>query len=92
MSNRRAGNLLLLTATPHHGDDDRFSHFIRLLDPDIFPEPHRVGEKATEIRRDILSLGAIQLLASGESKLKEDAQTLNPLDHERVVQGRAIGR
>ncbi len=36
-----AGHVLLLTATPHHGDDDRFAHFIRLLDPDLFPEPHR---------------------------------------------------
>ena len=31
---------LLLTATPHHGDDDRFAHFIRLIDSDLFPEPH----------------------------------------------------
>lgn len=37
-------NMLLLTATPHHGDDDRFAHFIRLIDPDLFPEPHRLGE------------------------------------------------
>jgi hypothetical protein len=50
-------NMLLLTATPHHGDDDRFAHFIRLIDPDLFPEPHRVGDKAREIRRDILQLG-----------------------------------
>src|SRR5579862_8587413 len=52
-----AGHVVLLTATPHHGDDDRFAHFIRLLDPDLFPEPHRVGPKAGEIRRDILRLG-----------------------------------
>jgi hypothetical protein len=52
-----ADHLLLLTATPHHGDDDRFAHFIRLLDADLFPEPHRVGEQAREIRRDILRLG-----------------------------------
>ena len=39
-----ADHVLLLTATPHHGDDDRFSHFIRLLDPDLFPERHRVGD------------------------------------------------
>ena len=50
-------NLLLLTATPHHGDDDRFAHFIRLLDRDLFPEPHRFGEAASHIRRDILKLG-----------------------------------
>ncbi len=50
-------SLLLLTATPHHGDDDRFAHFIRLLDGDLFPEPHRFGEAAGDIRRDILKLG-----------------------------------
>jgi hypothetical protein len=50
-------HLLLLTATPHHGDDDRFAHFIRLIDSDLFPERHRVGNQATEIRRDILRLG-----------------------------------
>ena len=50
-------SLLLLTATPHHGDDDRFAHFIRLLDRDLFPEPHRLGEAAGRIRRDILKLG-----------------------------------
>src|SRR5207253_4229870 len=52
-----ADHLLLLTATPHHGDDDRFGHFVRLIDLDLFPEPTRVGEHAGEIRRDILSLG-----------------------------------
>jgi superfamily II DNA or RNA helicase len=52
-----AGHVVLLTATPHHGDDDRFAHFIRLLDPDLFPEPHRLAGKAGEIRRDILRLG-----------------------------------
>lgn len=50
-------NLLLLTATPHHGDDDRFAHFIRLLDRDLFPEPHRFGDASGRIRRDILKLG-----------------------------------
>ncbi len=50
-------NLLLMTATPHHGDDDRFAHFIRLLDRDLFPEPHRFGEEASRIRRDVLKLG-----------------------------------
>ena len=49
-------NMLLLTATPHHGDDDRFAHFMRLLDPDLFPEP-QASAKAAEIRRDILRLG-----------------------------------
>src|SRR2546430_7046911 len=31
---RRAERLLLLTATPHSGDPDRFTHFLALLDPD----------------------------------------------------------
>src|SRR5262249_58403576 len=44
-----ADHVVLLTATPHHGDDDRFAHFIRLIDPDIFPEPHRPGEAAMAI-------------------------------------------
>ncbi|MFI5455720.1 MAG: hypothetical protein ACHRXM_09745 [Isosphaerales bacterium] len=26
-----ADHVLLLTATPHHGDDDRFAHFVRLI-------------------------------------------------------------
>ncbi len=50
-------NLLLLTATPHHGDDDRFAHFMRLIDRDLFPAPHRCREKAGQLRRDILRLG-----------------------------------
>jgi superfamily II DNA or RNA helicase len=60
LAERLAANtdhLLLLTATPHHGDDDRFAHFIRLIDSDLFPEPSRVGNQASEIRRDILRLG-----------------------------------
>ncbi len=51
-------NLLLMTATPHHGDDDRFAHFIRLLDRDLFPAPHRFRDEAGRIRRDVLKLGA----------------------------------
>jgi len=70
-----ADNLLLLTATPHHGDDDRFAHFVRLLDADIFPEPHRVGDKASEIRRDILRLGPDCPWAL--RRLKEDLKDLN---------------
>jgi SNF2 family DNA or RNA helicase len=42
----QADHVLLLTATPHHGDEDRFGHFLRLLDPDLFPEPHRLGRQA----------------------------------------------
>jgi len=51
-----ADRLLLLTAIPHHGDDDRFSDFVRLIDPDLFQEPTRIGERAGD-RREILSLG-----------------------------------
>jgi SNF2 family DNA or RNA helicase len=69
-----ADHLLLLTATPHHGDDDRFSHFIRLIDADLFPEPHRVGTQATEIRRDILRLGPECPWAL--RRLKEDLRDL----------------
>ena len=53
----RCDNLLLLTATPHHGNDDRFAHFVRLIDPDLFPEPHRFGEEAGRVRREVLQLG-----------------------------------
>jgi len=51
-----ADHVLLLTATPHHGDEDRFGHFVRLIDPDLFPEPHRLGGQATAIRKNILKL------------------------------------
>ena len=32
-----ADHVVLLTATPHHGDEDRFAHFVRLIDPDLLP-------------------------------------------------------
>ena len=67
-------HLLLLTATPHHGDDDRFAHFIRLIDADLFPEPHRVGSQAAELRRDILRLGPNCPWAL--RRLKEDLRDL----------------
>ncbi len=56
-SERPALSLLFLTATPHQGDEDRFSHFLHLLEPDLFVEPHRFLEKERELRRSILSLG-----------------------------------
>ncbi|MDI6752928.1 MAG: DEAD/DEAH box helicase [Thermodesulfobacteriota bacterium] len=52
-----ADHILLLTATPHHGDEDKFAHFLRLIDPDLFPEPHRLGNQAAAIRKDIFRLG-----------------------------------
>ena len=67
--------LLLLTATPHHGDDDRFAHFIRLIDPDLFPEPNRLGNKASEIRQNILKLGPDCPWAL--RRLKEDLKDVN---------------
>ena len=67
-------HLLMLTATPHHGDDDRFGHFVRLLDPDLFPEPHKLGEAACQIRRDILSLGPESPWAL--RRMKEDLKDL----------------
>ena len=70
----QADHVLLLTATPHHGDDDRFAHFIRLLDRDLFPEPHRLGDKASEIRREILQLGPECPWAL--RRLKEDLKDL----------------
>lgn len=68
-------HILFLTATPHHGDDDRFGHFLRLLDPDLFPEPHRLGNQAQEIRRDILRLGPECPWAL--RRLKEDLRDTN---------------
>jgi superfamily II DNA or RNA helicase len=71
----QADHVLLLTATPHHGDDDRFGHFLRLIDPDLFPEPHRLGQQATAIRRGVLQLGADCPWAL--RRLKEDLRDLN---------------
>ncbi len=46
----KSNHLLLLTATPHYGDDDRFCHFLRLLDPDVFPEPHKFQDVTRKVR------------------------------------------
>jgi superfamily II DNA or RNA helicase len=70
-----ADHLIALTATPHHGDDDRFGHFVRLLDPDLFPEPHKLGAAAGQIRREILQLGPNCPWAL--RRLKEDLRDLN---------------
>jgi len=71
----QADHVLLLTATPHHGDEDKFAHFLRLIDPDLFPEPHRLGDQATAIRKAVFRLG------SGSPwflrRLKEDLKDLN---------------
>jgi len=39
---KRTERLLLLTATPHSGDEDRFTNFLGLLDPDQFSTPELV--------------------------------------------------
>jgi len=69
-----ADHVLLLTATPHHGDADRFAHFLRLLDPDLFPEPHRLGKKADDIRKDVFRLG--ENCPWALRRLKEDLRDL----------------
>jgi len=46
---RRSERLLLMTATPHSGDKERFQNFLKLLDPDQFAD----GDLAVEqIGRD----------------------------------------
>ncbi len=52
-----ADHVVLLTATPHHGDEDRFAHFLRLIDPDLFPEPHRYERQAVAVRQSVFQLG-----------------------------------
>lgn len=89
-----AGHVLLLTATPHHGDEDRFAHFIRLLDADVFPEPHRLANEATAIRKNIFQLGDDCPWAL--RRLKEDLRDLHgrrlfPDRHARTIAFRLNG-
>lgn len=70
-----ADHVLLLTATPHHGDEDKFAHFLRLIDPDIFPEPHRLGKQAAAIRKDVFRLGKDSPWSL--RRMKEDLKDLN---------------
>lgn len=44
---RKAERLLLLTATPHQGNADQFSHFLRLLEEDQFVDLERDKEVIT---------------------------------------------
>jgi superfamily II DNA or RNA helicase len=71
----QADHVLLLTATPHHGDEDKFAHFLRLIDPDLFPEPHRLGKQAAAIRKDVFRLGKDSPWSL--RRLKEDLKDLN---------------
>lgn len=84
----QADHLILATATPHHGDDDRFGHFLRLLDPDIFPEPHRYGDQARQVRQSVLGLGPVSPWAI--RRLKEnlrdiDGRRLFPDRHTQTI-------
>ncbi|MBM3334976.1 DEAD/DEAH box helicase, partial [Candidatus Sumerlaeota bacterium] len=69
-----ADHVVLLTATPHHGDEDRFAHFLRLIDPDLFPEPHRAAREANIIRSNVFRLGRDCPWAL--RRLKEDLKDL----------------
>ena len=71
----QADHILLLTATPHHGDEEKFAHFLRLIDPDLFPEPHRLGKQATAIRKDVFRLGKDSPWSL--RRLKEDLKDLD---------------
>jgi SNF2 family DNA or RNA helicase len=44
----RSERLLLMTATPHSGDEDRFTWFLRLLDPDQFSTPDLVRRQIAD--------------------------------------------
>lgn len=77
-------HLLLMTATPHHGDEDKFAHFLRLVDPDLFGEPHRLGQTAADMRGDIFRLGGDcpWMLRRLKEDLKDmDGQRLFPDRH-----------
>ena len=81
-------HLLLMTATPHHGDEDKFAHFLRLVDPDLFGEPHRLGQQAADMRGDIFRLGGDcpWMLRRLKEDLKDmDGQRLFPDRHAITV-------
>jgi SNF2 family DNA or RNA helicase len=56
-STRPTLSLLFLSATPHQVDEDKFSHFLHLLDPDLCVEPHKFLETERALRKSILGLG-----------------------------------
>ncbi|MGD0767478.1 MAG: helicase-related protein [Tepidisphaeraceae bacterium] len=81
-------HLLLMTATPHHGDEDKFAHFLRLVDPDLFGEPHQLGQQAADMRDDIFRLGSDcpWMLRRLKEDLKDmDGQRLFPDRHAITV-------
>jgi len=84
----QADHVLLLTATPHHGDEDKFGHFLRLIDPDLFPEPHHLENQAANLRKDVFRLGKDSPWAI--RRLKEDLKDIHgrrlfPDRHARTV-------
>lgn len=74
-SSQPSSLLLLLTATPHQGNEDRFAHFLHLLDPDLFPEPHKLDADGREVRQNVLALGKDSPWIL--RRLKEDLRDFN---------------
>ncbi|MFB3779573.1 MAG: DEAD/DEAH box helicase, partial [Bryobacteraceae bacterium] len=83
LTERAETNVVLLTATPHHGDEDKFAHFLRLVDADLFAEPHRLGRQAADLRNEVFRLGADCPWAL--RRMKED---LRDLDGQRLFPDR----
>ncbi len=84
----QSDHVLLMTATPHHGDEDKFAHFLRLVDPDLFAEPHRLGEQGADLRGEVFRLGADcpWMLRRLKEDLKDmDGQRLFPDRHAVTV-------
>ena len=80
--------MLFLTATPHQGNEDRFAHFLHLLEPDLFPEPHKLEDSGREARNSVLQLGKDSPWVL--RRLKEDMRDFNgrrifPDRHSRTV-------
>ena len=72
-----------MTATPHHGDEDKFAHFLRLIDPDLFPSRIGLANRRRDIRSDIFRLGEDCPWAL--RRLKED---LRDMDGQRLFPDR----
>ena len=69
---------MLLTATPHHGDEDKFAHFLRLIDPDLAqivkimaPDFRQSGVAQGVSELSSLSLHADQTFATFDSRQHE---------------------
>lgn len=81
--------LLFLTATPHQGDEDKFAHFLHLLEPDLFPEPHKLDENGgRDIRHAVLELGRDSpwILRRLKEDLRDfDGKRIFPNRHSRTV-------